>query len=105
MVQRHISLCEYWHLSTLTDGTESAEGSWDEVMRLIGQAHTMLHKKGIMRIQTDIRVGSRYILHCYRATLLSKAADDDDDIRIDKQQTFRDKVTAVNQLLNTDEEK
>ncbi|KAI4108244.1 MAG: hypothetical protein L6R37_001117 [Teloschistes peruensis] len=63
--------------------TPSAEGSWDEVMRLIGQAHTMLHKKGIMRIQTDIRVGSR----------------------IDKQQTFRDKVTAVNQLLNTDEEK
>ncbi|KAL8773829.1 MAG: hypothetical protein Q9194_004190 [Teloschistes cf. exilis] len=78
-----MSLCEYWHLSTLTDGTESAEGSWDEVMRLIGQAHTMLHKKGIMRIQTDIRVGSR----------------------IDKQQTFHDKVAAVNQLLNTDEEK
>lgn len=36
-----------------------AEGPWDEVMRLIGQAHSMLHKKGIMRIQTDIRVGSR----------------------------------------------
>ncbi|KAL9585368.1 MAG: hypothetical protein Q9203_004269 [Teloschistes exilis] len=61
----------------------TVEGSWDEVMRLIGQAHTMLHKKGIMRIQTDIRVGSR----------------------IDKQQTFHDKVAAVNQLLNTDEEK
>jgi predicted nucleotide-binding protein (sugar kinase/HSP70/actin superfamily) len=30
-------------------------------MRLIGQAHTMLHRKGIMRIQTDIRVGSRYV--------------------------------------------
>lgn len=29
-------------------------------MRLIGQAHTMLHKNGVMRIQTDIRVGSRY---------------------------------------------
>lgn len=41
-------------------GLNIAEGSWDEVMRLIGQAHTMLHKKGIMRIQTDIRVGSRY---------------------------------------------
>lgn len=37
-----------------------AEGSWDDVMRLIGQAHFMLHKKGIVRIQTDIRVGSRY---------------------------------------------
>ena len=31
-------------------------------MRLIGQAHTMLHQKGIVRIQTDIRVGSRYVL-------------------------------------------
>lgn len=41
------------------------EGSWDDVMRLIGQAHTMLHRKGIVRIQTDIRVGSRYVeLHC-----------------------------------------
>lgn len=39
------------------DGTE---GSWNNVMRLIGQAHYMLHKKGIVRIQTDIRVGSRY---------------------------------------------
>ena len=29
-------------------------------MHLIGQAHFMLHKKGIVRIQTDIRVGSRY---------------------------------------------
>lgn len=36
-----------------------AEGSWDEVMRLIGQAHVMLHDQGIVRIQTDIRVGSR----------------------------------------------
>lgn len=35
------------------------EGSWDEVMRLIGQAHVMLHQKGVLRIQTDIRVGSR----------------------------------------------
>lgn len=37
-----------------------AEGAWDDVMRLIGQAHFLLHKKGIVRIQTDIRVGSRY---------------------------------------------
>lgn len=31
-------------------------------MKLIGQAHSMLHEKGIVRIQTDIRVGSRYVL-------------------------------------------
>lgn len=37
------------------------EGSWDDVMRLIGQAHFMLHKKGVVRIQSDIRVGSRYM--------------------------------------------
>lgn len=30
-------------------------------MHLIGQSHVMLHTKGIVRIQTDIRVGSRYI--------------------------------------------
>lgn len=35
------------------------EGSWDDVMRVIGRAHTMLHEKGVVRIQTDIRVGSR----------------------------------------------
>ena len=38
----------------------TVEGSWDDVMRVIGQAHSMLHEKGIVRIQTDIRVGSRY---------------------------------------------
>ena len=38
-----------------------AEGSWDEVMKVIGQAHAMLHEKGIVRIQSDIRVGSRYV--------------------------------------------
>jgi len=37
-----------------------AEGSWDAVMKVIGQAHCMLHEQGIVRIQTDIRVGSRY---------------------------------------------
>ncbi|KAK2813334.1 hypothetical protein FQN50_000649 [Emmonsiellopsis sp. PD_5] len=35
------------------------EGSWDAVFAVIGQAHSMLHKQGIVRIQTDIRVGSR----------------------------------------------
>lgn len=35
------------------------EGSWDKVYRVIGQAHTMLHQQGILRIQTDIRSGSR----------------------------------------------
>ncbi|MCJ1223532.1 hypothetical protein MMC12_000174 [Toensbergia leucococca] len=60
----------------------TVEGPWDEVMKLIGQAHTMLHEKGVVRIQTDIRVGSR----------------------TDKKQSFEDKVTAVNDLLAKDSE-
>ena len=28
-------------------------------MRVIGQCHTMLHQNGVVRIQSDIRVGSR----------------------------------------------
>lgn len=51
-----------------------------DVMTLIGQAHTLLHEKGIVRIQTDIRVGSR----------------------TDKAQTMQDKVAAVEKLLAED---
>ncbi|KAG8623524.1 hypothetical protein KVT40_008500 [Elsinoe batatas] len=58
----------------------TVEGSWTEVMHLIGQAHGMLHAKGIVRIQSDIRVGSR----------------------TDKVQGMRDKVEAVERLLAGD---
>lgn len=37
------------------------EGSWDEVMRLIGQAHTVVHQNGVVRVQTDIRAGTRFV--------------------------------------------
>ncbi|KAF3403424.1 UPF0045 protein ECM15 [Talaromyces pinophilus] len=53
------------------------EGPWDKVHRVIGQAHTVLHQQGVVRIQSDIRSGSR----------------------IDKVQSFEDKVAAVNKLL------
>lgn len=49
-------------------------------MRVIGQCHTMLHKNGVVRIQSDIRVGSR----------------------TDKKQTFQDKVSAVQTILAKD---
>lgn len=39
--------------------TLNLEGSWDEVMKLIGQAHSLLHQKGIVRVQTDVRIGTR----------------------------------------------
>lgn len=57
------------------------EGSWEEVTRVIGQAHALLHGKGTVRIQSDIRIGSR----------------------IDKAQTMEDKVSAVERLLANDE--
>ena len=50
-------------------------------MTVIGQAHQMLHEKGIVRIQSDIRAGSR----------------------TDKTQTAEDKVSAVERLLKEDE--
>jgi uncharacterized protein YqgV (UPF0045/DUF77 family) len=41
------------------DLTYITEGTWDEVMRLIGQAHTLVHQNGVLRVQTDIRAGTR----------------------------------------------
>jgi len=46
-------------------------------MRVIGQCHAMIHERGIVRIQSDIRVGTR----------------------TDKKQTSEDKVKAVEALL------
>ncbi|CAD0091170.1 unnamed protein product [Aureobasidium mustum] len=58
------------------------EGPWDDVMRVIGQAHSLLHENGVVRIQSDIRVGSR----------------------TDKKQTAEDKVAAVKAILDKDEQ-
>lgn len=37
----------------------NAEGSWDEVMTVIGKAHTAVHERGVFRVQSSMRVGSR----------------------------------------------
>ncbi|EHL02354.1 putative UPF0045 protein ECM15 [Glarea lozoyensis 74030] len=50
-------------------------------MRLIGQAHTLVHQNGVLRVQTDIRVGSR----------------------TDKKQHFSEKVSKVESILAGDE--
>jgi uncharacterized protein YqgV (UPF0045/DUF77 family) len=50
-------------------------------MKVIGQCHALLHQNGVVRIQSDIRVGSR----------------------TDKKQGFQDKVDAVEKLLKDDE--
>jgi uncharacterized protein YqgV (UPF0045/DUF77 family) len=51
-------------------------------MKVIGQAHAMLHERGVVRIQSDIRVGTR----------------------TDKKQSFTDKVKAVENILAEDAE-
>lgn len=58
----------------------TVEGSWDEVMKLIGQAHTLVHQNGVLRVQTDIRVGTR----------------------TDKTQHFSEKVSKVESILAAD---
>ncbi|KAJ5693193.1 cell wall biogenesis protein Ecm15 [Penicillium macrosclerotiorum] len=65
---------------SLFPSSRHTEGPWDRVHQVIGQAHTLLHQQGIVRIQTDIRVGSR----------------------TDKEQSFEDKVNKVRQLLSQD---
>ena len=50
-------------------------------MRVIGLCHALLHENGVVRIQSDIRVGSR----------------------TDKKQSSKDKVDAVERLLREDE--
>lgn len=51
-------------------------------MRLIGQAHTLVHQNGVLRVQTDIRAGTR----------------------TDKEQHFSEKVTKVESLLAGEED-
>ena len=67
---------------TMHSAGTTLEGSWDEVMRAIGQAHALVHRQGALRIQTDIRVGSR----------------------TDKVQTFAEKVSKVESILAADDE-
>jgi uncharacterized protein YqgV (UPF0045/DUF77 family) len=50
-------------------------------MKVIGQCHALLHQNGVVRIQSDVRIGTR----------------------TDKKQGFQDKVDKVEQLLKEDE--
>jgi hypothetical protein len=77
-------------------------------MAVIGKAHQMLHDKGIPRIQTDIRVGTRYAFppppspspglhgHAEHMALTGSSAS------VVKVQRFAEKVEKVNQLLAAD---
>ena len=35
------------------------DGSWEEVMKVIGYCHSLVHGMGVVRVQSDIRVGTR----------------------------------------------
>ncbi|PVH14804.1 uncharacterized protein CXQ87_005080 [Candidozyma duobushaemuli] len=71
------------HLSTtLHSAGTTIAGPWNEVMDLIGQFHEKLHEKGVVRIQSDIRVGSR----------------------TDKAQSPQDKIDIVEKKLKTAQE-
>lgn len=65
---------------TMHSAGTTLEGPWAKVMTIIGQAHQVLHDQGVIRIQTDIRAGSR----------------------TDKKQTAKDKVDVVEKLLAGD---
>lgn len=56
----------------------TVEGTWDDVMRIIGQAHSLLHGSGVIRLQSDIRIGTR----------------------TDKKQSAEDKMAAVHAHLH-----
>lgn len=44
---------------TMHSAGTTVEGSWDEVMRAVGQAHAVVHAMGVVRVQTSMRVGTR----------------------------------------------
>lgn len=62
---------------TMHSAGTTVEGSWDEVMKVIGQAHAVVHRGGVQRVQTSMRVGTR----------------------TDKKQTAEDKVKRVQGIL------
>ncbi|KAK9446079.1 cell wall biogenesis protein [Metarhizium brunneum] len=35
------------------------EGTWDEVMNAIGKAHAAVHKRGVAKVQSEIRIGTK----------------------------------------------
>jgi len=65
---------------TMHSAGTTLEGSWSQVFHVIGQAHTLVHRKGVLRVQTSMRVGTR----------------------TDKSQTAKDKVKRVEDILATD---
>ncbi|KAI6772406.1 hypothetical protein HG530_003364 [Fusarium avenaceum] len=72
---------------TLHSAGTTVEGSWDDVMAAVGKAHAVVHRRGVVRVQSSMRVGSRNVL------------------RTDKKQTAESKVQRVENILAKDESK
>jgi uncharacterized protein (TIGR00106 family) len=53
------------------------EGEWDEVMQAVKECHEVLHRMGVPRISSTLRVGTR----------------------IDREQTIDDKIRSVQDKL------
>lgn len=62
---------------TLHSAGTTIEGDWDEVTNLIGHLHQNLHENGVVRVQSDIRIGTR----------------------TDKSQSAQDKIDIVRQKM------
>ncbi|PNY27903.1 Protein ECM15 [Tolypocladium capitatum] len=65
---------------TMHSAGTTVEGGWDEVMAVVGKAHTVVHQRGVARVQSSMRVGSR----------------------TDKKQTAEEKVKRVEDILAQD---
>jgi uncharacterized protein (TIGR00106 family) len=55
----------------------NVEGEWDDVMAAVKRCHEVLHSSGVVRISTNIRIGTR----------------------TDRDQTMEDKIRSVQQKL------
>lgn len=75
--------------TTLHSAGTTIAGPWTEVMELIGQMHQLLHDSGVLRIQSDIRVGTR----------IDKVQSPQDKIDV-----VRDKLKNLEKIANTSEE-
>jgi uncharacterized protein (TIGR00106 family) len=53
------------------------EGEWDQVMQAIKECHEALHRMGVPRISSTIRIGTR----------------------VDREQTIEDKIRSVEEKL------
>ena len=55
----------------------NVEGEWDEVMHAVKECHEVLHRMGVPRISSTLRVGTR----------------------IDREQTIDDKIRSVQEKM------